>query len=142
MFRSQFERSLVFSESRCDFWFIEIALVILGDLVLKVLMIMLLVSHHRFIVMTVAVTAVVGYTHHDRVVDIPFQIPPLHLRRGGLDRILRGVCMVCVCIIGFELLRREISMVNLLIGLRHPIVRIVNWGPLETSLVVRVVWIA
>ena len=111
-------------------------------MVLKVLMIVLLVSHRRFIVVAVAVTAVVGYTHHDGVVDVPFQIPPLHLRGGSLDRILRSVCMVCVCIIGFELLRREISMVNLLIGLRHPIVRIVDRGPLETSLVVGVVRIA
>ena len=47
-----------------------------------------------------------------------------------------------VCIIWLELLRRKISGVHLLIGLRHPIVRIVNRRSLEPPLFVGIVGIA
>ena len=96
--------------------------------------------------MSVVVT-IVGYAHHHRVVDVTIEVPSFHWWIRPLNWKLLGVpicmCMrvgVWVCVIGVILLRRIISMVNLLIGLWHPVIRIINRWSLVSSLLIRVVW--
>ena len=93
--------------------------------------------HHDGL-LTVAITVpTVGDAHHHGAVKVSVEVSSLHGVVGSLDGKLGWVR-----IIWLELLRRKISGVHLLIGLRHPIVRIVNRRSLEPPLFVGIVGIA
>ena len=119
--------ALILFEVRRRFWLMESFSVLLISWDMLILMMASLVVHRRILTVTIA-TATIGNAHQNWLIDISFHMPSFHWV-SVVRWVVRRMRIVVVV-----LLRREIGMVNLLIALWHPIVRIVHWRRLIPSL--------